>query len=110
MALFDTFRGRNSNMNDVTQATLAPQGAANSLWATIGVLSVVVIAVGSALYFVTIHKDELRAANSVVIAPATPAATILPVPAEPQSQPAPQQPAVKKQTPGQAKNPTQSTK
>jgi hypothetical protein len=94
-------------MNDVTQATLAPQGAANSFWAAVGVLSVVVIALGSALYFVTIQKDELRAANNVIVAPATPAATILPVPAEPQSQ---SQPAVKKQTPGQVKHPSQSTK
>jgi hypothetical protein len=92
MALFGTFRGRNNNMNDVRQAGLPPQDAANSPWAAIGVLGVVVIALGSALYFVAVQQEELRAANNVVIAPGTPAATIVPVPAEPPSQLATQRP------------------
>jgi hypothetical protein len=86
-------------MNDVRQAGLPPQDAANSPWAAIGVLGVVVIALGSALYFVAIQQEELRAANNVVIAPGTPAATIVPVPAEPPSQLATQQTQFRRQSP-----------
>jgi outer membrane lipoprotein SlyB len=64
--LAGTFKGRNNKLNDMTQGTLASQAGATStsLWAAIGVLGVVVIALGSALLFVQTHEEELRVANT----------------------------------------------
>lgn len=78
-------------MNDMSQQTGAVSTSANSLWAAIGVLGVVVIALASALYFVQNREVALREANtnSAIVAPAvapvTPASAPEPVPAQPRA-------------------------
>lgn len=89
------FSGKN-NMNDMTKETGAVSAGANSLWAAIGVLGVVVIALASTLYFVQNREVALREANtntaiiSPAVTPVTPAGAPEPVPAQPR-------PAEKKQ-------------
>lgn len=78
-------------MNDMSQPTAAVSTSANSLWAAIGVLGVVVIALASALYFVQNREVALREANtngaivSPAVAPITPASAPEPVPAQPRA-------------------------
>jgi outer membrane lipoprotein SlyB len=67
------FSGK-KKMNDMSQQTGAISASANSLWAAVGVLSVVVIALASALYFVQTREEALRDANANGINP-TPAVT-----------------------------------
>lgn len=56
----------------------------SSRWATIAVLVVVLIALCSAIYFVEIRQDELKAANAVGEADAPQEGTNLPVIARPE--------------------------
>jgi outer membrane lipoprotein SlyB len=101
-------------MNDMTQGTLITQNGSASLWAAIGVLGVVVIALGSALLFVQTHKEELRAANNTEAS----SPSVKPVPIADVAQPVPPPPrAVEKkattrpakQTPHAAKTATTTT-
>jgi hypothetical protein len=85
--LSGTFRGRNNNMNDMTQASTPTPAGTSSLWAAIACLGVVVIALGSALYFVQTRQGELRAANTLSEA-ASPVTTTLPPAGAPQALPA----------------------
>jgi outer membrane lipoprotein SlyB len=84
------FSGK-KKMNDMSQQTGAISASANSLWAAVGVLSVVVIALASALYFVQTRKEALRDANANGIAsapavtPVTPAGVPEPAPAQPRA-------------------------
>ena len=76
-------------MNDMSQPTAAASASANSLWAAIGVLGVVVVALASALYFVQTREEVLRDANtnginsSPAVTPVTPVSEPEPVPAQP---------------------------
>lgn len=76
------FSGK-KKMNDMTQPTNAAPAGANSLWAIIGVLGVVVIALASALYFVQTREVALRDANINGINP-VPVGTPLPATGTPE--------------------------
>jgi len=52
-------------MDDRAQASPATPTGTTSRWAAVGVLGVVLMALGSALYFVLTQKEELRAANTL---------------------------------------------
>jgi hypothetical protein len=51
-------------MNDMTHSALPTPNGRSSVWSGIGGLAVVLIALGSALYFVKTRQVELREANS----------------------------------------------
>ena len=88
-------------MKEISQATAPTAAAANSLWAVVGVLGVVVVALGSALYFVQTQKEELRVANT---------ASGAAVPQAPESVVEGARPEVKKQPVGQTKQANQTAK
>ena len=52
-------------MDDRAQTSPAPPAGTTSRWASVAVLGVVLMALGSALYFVLTQKEELRAANTL---------------------------------------------
>lgn len=70
-------------MNPTPERTRPASARANSLWAAIGALSVVVIALGSTLYFVQTRRVEPRAIIALDLA--TPAAEVAVAPAAPAS-------------------------
>lgn len=70
-------------MNPTPEQTRPTATRTNSLWAAIGALSVVVIALGSALYFVQTRRVEPRAIIALDLA--TPAAEVAVAPAAPAS-------------------------
>lgn len=70
-------------MNPTPGQTRPAAARTNSLWAAIGALSVVVIALGSALYFVQTRRVEPRAIIALDLA--TPAAEVAVAPAAPAS-------------------------
>lgn len=76
-------------MNDMSQQAGAVSTSANTLWAGIGVLGVVVVALASALYFVQDRKVALREANTngAIVSPVVPPVTSTgaPEPVSPQS-------------------------
>ena len=94
-------------MNDTTQATAPTAAAANSLWAAVGVLGVVVVALGSALYFVQTQKEELRVANNASGAAASVTST---APQAPEPVVEPTRPEAKKQPAGQTKHANQTAR
>lgn len=101
-------------MNDTSKPTTAAPAGSNSLWAVIGVLGAVVIALASALYFVQTRDEALRAANTAaidplpVVTPLPPAGTPEPLPEsdrKPPSAPAQHAPQASKAAPTQAAKP-----
>lgn len=70
-------------MNPTPEQTRSASTRTNSLWAAIGALGVVVIALGSALYFVQTRRVEPRAIIALDLA--TPAAEVAVAPAAPAS-------------------------
>lgn len=63
--------------NEAVALNAEPDGS--SRWAAIAVLVVVLITLCSAIYFVEIRQDELKAANALSEADPSQAGTILPV-------------------------------
>jgi len=91
-------------MNDMSQPPVAAAAGANSLWAVIGVLGVVVVALASALYFVQNREEALHEANTNGITPAPVGSPLagVPEPAPAQPRPVEKKQATVKQVPPKA--------